>query len=276
MSGIVGTSLTPQQKKSANAALRAFNGDLAATLAAIEALAATPKKRLKKRDSISDEVIIRATNVVKSYKVGKTQVQAVNDVSIEVKKGEFVALVGTSGSGKSTLLHLIGGLDKPSSGTIEVDGKQLDALSDTQLSKFRNKTTGFVFQFFYLQPFLNLQQNIEVPAMFNREKRTTRGARSTELAGLVGLEERTKHLPRELSGGQMQRAAIARAMQNNPSIVLADEPTGNLDRNNAIAIFELFQKICFEQGTTIVVVTHDAELAALADRTINLRDGAVV
>lgn len=198
------------------------------------------------------------------------------DVSITINRGEFVAITGTSGSGKSTLLHLLGGLDKPGKGEIDIAGNNLAKMSDKKLSQFRNKTTGFVFQFFYLQPFLSLKNNIEVPAMFAREKRTGRSARSAMLADTVGLADRLKHLPRELSGGQMQRAAIARALQNNPQILFADEPTGNLDRTNALAIFELFEKIRAEQGTTIVVVTHDRELASMADRIIDMQDGAVL
>lgn len=224
----------------------------------------------------STEVIVRVSNVSKRYKVGRGQVDALKDVSAEIYKGEFIAITGTSGSGKSTLLHLIGGLDKPGQGTIEVSGQDIAKLRDGKLSRFRNRTIGFVFQFFYLQPFLNLQTNIEVPAMFARVKRSGRAERSQQLAGTVGLGDRLKHLPRELSGGQMQRAAIARALQNQPLILLADEPTGNLDRANALAIFELFKQIREEQGTTVVVVTHDLELASMADRSIHMADGAIV
>jgi ABC-type lipoprotein export system ATPase subunit len=222
------------------------------------------------------EIIVRVANVSKHYKVGKTNIDALKDVSLEVHRGEFIALTGTSGSGKSTLLHLIGGLDKPKSGTIEVSGQNLAKLHDGKLSKFRNRTIGFVFQFFYLQPFLNLQTNIEVPAMFARTSRRNRHARSSELTNLVGLNDRIKHLPRELSGGQMQRAAIARALQNQPAILLADEPTGNLDRKNALAIFDLFRQICEQNGTTVIVVTHDLELASTADRSVHMSDGGIV
>lgn len=224
----------------------------------------------------STEVIAKITSVSKKYKVGHTQVQALNNVSLDIYKGEFVALTGTSGSGKSTLLQMIGGLDKPASGTIEINGQNLAKLRDRKLSKFRNQSIGFVFQFFYLQPFIDLQTNIEVPAMFARTKRHDRHARSNKLATTVGLSERLRHLPKELSGGQMQRAAIARALQNQPSILLADEPTGNLDRKNALAIFDLFRSICDEHGTTVVVVTHDLGLAATADRIIELQDGTII
>ena len=223
----------------------------------------------------STEIIASIKQVSKRYKVGRTHVEALQNVTLEVYKGEFVALTGTSGSGKSTLLQLIGGLDKPTGGTVEIEGQNLAKLNDHRLSRFRNRTIGFVFQFFYLQPFLNLQTNIEVPAMFARTKRSLRRSRSKELADLVGLTDRLRHLPRELSGGQMQRAAIARALQNQPSILLADEPTGNLDRKNALAIFDLFRDICEQQGTTVIVVTHDLGLAATADRVIELCDGAI-
>jgi ABC-type lipoprotein export system ATPase subunit len=230
----------------------------------------------KKVPQHGDEVIVHVDHVSKHYKVGKTKVDALKDISLDIYKGEFVAITGTSGSGKSTLLQLIGGLDKPNAGVIEVHGQDLAKLRDGKLSTFRNRTIGFVFQFFYLQPFLNLQTNIEVPGMFSRTPRSERHARSNELAGTVGLGDRTKHLPRELSGGQMQRAAIARALQNNPGILLADEPTGNLDRTNAMAIFDLFRDIRKQSGTTVVVVTHDLELADNADRVIHMSDGALV
>lgn len=222
------------------------------------------------------EVIARLVDVAKQYKVGRNHVDALRGVSIDVYKGEFLAITGTSGSGKSTLLQLLGGLDKPSKGTIEVAGQNLAKLRDGKLSDFRNQTIGFVFQFFYLQPFLRLQTNIEVPGMFRGMKSKDRKARSSELAGQVGLEDRLRHLPRELSGGQMQRAAIARALLNQPRILLADEPTGNLDSTNARAIYQLFRTICNEQGTTVVVVTHDRELAALADRSIAMSDGSIL
>lgn len=247
------------------------------TEAAIAAVNRAAKARATQKAPVhSGEVLVRVDNVSKSYKVGRTQVDALKNVSLEIYKGEFLAITGTSGSGKSTLLQLIGGLDKPGTGTIEVQGQNLAKLSDGKLSKFRNRTIGFVFQFFYLQPFLNLQTNIEVPAMFSHTPRITRHIRSHTLARTVGLEDRLKHLPRELSGGQMQRAAIARALQNSPGILLADEPTGNLDRTNALAIFELFKSIREEQGTTVVVVTHDSELADIADRVINMSDGVIV
>ncbi len=221
-------------------------------------------------------VIVSVRDVRKTYKMGKTNVEALKNVSLDIYTGEFVAITGTSGSGKSTLLQLIGGLDKPSHGTVSVRGQDLGKLHDKVLAHFRNQSIGFVFQFFYLQPFLRLQTNIEVPAMFARTKRDIRSAKSRETAELVGLQDRLRHYPRELSGGQMQRAAIARALQNSPGILLADEPTGNLDHANATAIFELFKNIRDEHGTTIVVVTHDLALASMADRVVHMSDGGIV
>lgn len=267
-----------EQKQAAQTLLDTFNGDVDASqkaLALLNKLEAKPKFKKSSPKALGD-VIISANNLTKKYKLGREHVNAISNVSLTIKSGEFVAITGTSGSGKSTLLHLLGGLDKPTSGDIEIAGQKLAKMSDKNLSMFRNKTTGFVFQFFYLQPFLTLKQNIEVPAMFAHEKRQARMGRSNLLAETVGLADRINHLPRELSGGQMQRAAIARALQNNPKILFADEPTGNLDRTNALAIFELFEKIRDEQGTTIVVVTHDKELAHMADRVLSMQDGEMV
>lgn len=221
-------------------------------------------------------VIIETRNLKKQYKVGRQKVDALKDASITIHEGEFVALTGASGSGKSTLLQLIGGLDKPTRGTVTVDDMLLTKMSDRKLSRFRGQTIGFVFQFFYLQPFLKVRTNLEVPGMFARTRRADRHEQTYKLAHAVGLDDRLEHLPRELSGGQMQRAAVARALLNNPKILLADEPTGNLDSENGAAIIELFEAIRKEFGTTIVVVTHDAGIAAKADRVIQLRDGVVV
>lgn len=218
-------------------------------------------------------IAIRATNVIKKYKVGKQIIRAIDDVSVDIHEGEFVALVGPSGSGKSTLLHLLGGLDKPTSGEIVVGGKNVSSMNDRQLSKFRNQTIGFVFQSFYLQPFLTLRRNIEVASMPQRMGRAERKLRIESLARQVGLYDRLSHRPHELSGGQIQRAAIARALLNRPAIILADEPTGNLDSANSRDIISLFQQIREQYHTTIVIATHDNEIAAQADRVIALKDG---
>lgn len=221
--------------------------------------------------SESKDVIIKATNVVKEYKIGKQKIRAVDSVSLEVNKGEFIALVGVSGSGKSTLLHLLGGLDKATSGEVVVNGQEIRKMSDRRLSQFRNQTIGFVFQSFYLQPFLTLRRNIEVASMPQRMKRAERKQRIEELARQVGLYDRLNHRPRELSGGQIQRAAIARALLNRPAIILADEPTGNLDSANSHDIIQLFQQIRERYGTTVIIATHDTEVAAQADRVINTK-----
>ncbi|HVQ43498.1 MAG TPA: ABC transporter ATP-binding protein [Candidatus Saccharimonadia bacterium] len=224
----------------------------------------------------SGHVIVELTAVSRRYKLGRERVGAVQDVSLQIHAGELIAITGPSGSGKSTLLNLIGALDKPDSGTVEVDDQLLTKLNDRRLSEFRNHTVGFVFQFFYLQPFLNLRTNLEVPGMFSRLSRTDRATRIQELAEAVGIADRLEHLPKELSGGQMQRAAIARALLNRPKIILADEPTGNVDRANARAIIALFSEIRERYGTTIIIVTHDPEVAGAADRTITLRDGRII
>ncbi len=243
---------------------------------AIDTLRQAANETRKPRRKATGPVLVAAEHLTKRYKVGKQHIEALQDVSIEIRQGEFVAFTGPSGSGKSTLLQLIGGLDKPSEGTVLIDGQDLTKLNDRALSTFRNKTIGFVFQFFYLQPFLNLKVNLTVPAIFARTNRKERGTAAEQLAESVGLADRLTHLPKEMSGGQMQRAAIARALLNKPKLILADEPTGNLDSTNGAAIVELFEKVRKEFGTTIVVVTHDPKVALRADREIVLKDGKVV
>lgn len=225
---------------------------------------------------MQQDIAVSCTGVSKTYKVGRQKIQALTEVSLSVRKGEIVAIVGASGSGKSTLLQMIGGLDKPTAGTIAVNGKLLSKMSDSRLSTFRNQTIGFVFQFFYLQPFLTLKKNIEVAAMPGRMKRSVRNDRIAQLAKVVGLSDRLNHLPRELSGGQIQRAAIARALLNWPSIILADEPTGNLDTKNSQEVVDLFKTLRDRLGTTVIIATHDTAVAQQADRIINLEGGRVV
>ena len=255
-----------------------FDGD---TDEAIKAIAKYKDRNVVRRaksfsKSLDGPVAVSVENVKKIYKVGRQKVNALNGVSLQIHEGEFVALTGASGSGKSTLLQLIGGLDKPSEGVVEVSGTNLSKLHDGALSEFRGQTIGFVFQFFYLQPFLRVSKNLEVPAMFARRKTYERRAKVQELADAVTVGDRLNHLPKELSGGQMQRVAIARALMNQPKLLLADEPTGNLDSVNGAAIIDLFEKVRKDFGTTIVIVTHDAQIAARADREIRLKDGMLV
>lgn len=257
-----------------------FDGDVVQAVRALRAVAyeQPPKSTQPPRPSreLSDEVIIRVENLKKTYKVGKQHVSALNGVTLDVHKGEFLALTGASGSGKSTLLQLMGGLDRPSEGSVTVHNNTLANYNDRRLSEFRNKTIGFVFQFFYLQPFLRLRQNLEVAGIPAHTKRAERRQKVKQLASVVGLDDRLEHYPKELSGGQMQRAAIARALLNNPEILLADEPTGNLDSENGKAIIDLFEKIRDEFGTTVVVVTHDQAIAARADREVRMKDGVLL
>lgn len=277
-------------KTPAEALLEQYHGDFAAAtealLAAVRGLAAqapadgpelaAPPKAHPKGERPDTPVLVEVKDLERHYRIGKNPVNAVNGVSLAVHEGEILVITGPSGSGKSSVLQLMGGLDRPDAGSVAVAGQDLAKLSDPQLSQFRNQTVGFVFQFFYLQPFLTLRRNLEVPGMFSRLAQTERTARITELAEAVGLSDRLEHLPRELSGGQMQRAAIARALLNHPKLLLADEPTGNLDRTNARAIIELFGQIREKYGTTVVIVTHDPEVAASADRVIKLEDGVIV
>lgn len=253
--------------------LELSGGSIDNAIAALRLLEQSTKKPTHTPDG---PVLVDIQGLTKHYKVGSQKVEALKGVSLQVRQGEFVALTGASGSGKSTLLQLMGGLDKPNTGTVTVDTQNLSKLSDRKLSKFRNRTIGFVFQFFYLQPFLSVATNVEVPAMFARQKPKSRHEHGTSMIDSVDLGDRAKHLPRELSGGQMQRAAIARALMNKPKLLLADEPTGNLDSVNAAAIFALFEKLRTEYGTTVVVVTHDHLLASQADRVIKLADGVIV
>lgn len=220
--------------------------------------------------------IIEIDALTKVYKRKRQVVKALSGISLDIKKGEFIAITGPSGSGKSTLLQVIGGLDKPTSGSVVVDGSDIALLNDSELSTFRNKTIGFVFQFFYLQPFLNLSVNVGLPAMFNRTMSyKERKAREGALLEVVDLSDRSEHYLDELSGGQIQRAAIARALMNNPKIILADEPTGNLDSESGRQVVEVLKNICHTYGTTVVVVTHNPEIANQADRIINVQDGEI-
>lgn len=256
-----------------------FDGDISAVREALSQYEnryqATNSSNIQKPRQYTEE-IISVRNLYKQYKHSKQTVDALRDVSLSIRKGEFVAITGASGSGKSTLLHMIGCLDKPSSGSVAVEGKETTRLGDGALSELRRNSIGFIFQSFYLQPFLRLDDNLTVPAMFTNEKRSQINSRVQQLLLQVGLSESASRYPRALSGGQIQRAAIARALVNNPHMILADEPTGNLDSKNSESIIELFRTIRDKLGTTIVVVTHDMAIARQADRIIELRDGEIV
>lgn len=269
--------LMPEQKKAFQAAIATFNSPEETRLAFqtyIENLA-SPKLK-KKINRSTTPILLRATDVQKTYKQGRQTANVLNGVSLEIHEGEFVAITGASGGGKSTLLQLLGGLDTPTSGEITYGDVSLAKLSDKELSRFRRQTIGFVFQFFYLQPFLTISRNLEVAPMFARKAQKGRSDTIEQLAKKVRLADRLDHLPKELSGGQMQRAAIARALMNRPKIILADEPTGNLDSVNSAAIINLFEMIRKEFGTTIVIVTHDPAIAKRADREIVIKDGLLI
>ena len=219
--------------------------------------------------------VLKLSNVCKKYEMGDTVVEALSDVNISVLKGESVAIMGPSGSGKSTMLHMLGCLDRPTSGTISIDGITTSSLDDDELSKVRNKKIGFVFQSFFLIPTLTVLENVALPMSFAGFDSEEQARRATFLLQRVGLGDRMHHKPSELSGGQRQRAAIARSLVNNPAIILADEPTGNLDSKSGISIMQLFEEL-HKEGRTIITVTHDANIVKHAQRVIYLKDGKVV
>lgn len=219
--------------------------------------------------------LIRAISLSRRYQMGKTYVDALRGVDLEVAQGEFVALVGPSGSGKSTLLHLIGGLVRPTGGEIWVNGMELGRASDGQLVQYRRDTLGFVFQSFNLLPIKTAWENVAVPLMLAGVPPAQRRARATALLEQLGLGHRLNHRPAELSGGEQQRVAIARALANRPRLILADEPTGNLDSRTGGEIMALLQRLVREEGLTLLLVTHDMHVARYADRIVHLRDGAI-
>lgn len=218
--------------------------------------------------------ILKVENLSKVYGKGENKVVALDNVSFSVEKGEFVAIVGASGSGKSTLLHLVGGVDRPTKGKVFIDGKNIYEMNDDKLAIFRRRQVGLIYQFYNLIPILNVEENITLPLeLDNREvdKKTLK-----ELLELLGLEHRSKHLPNELSGGQQQRVSIGRALITNPAIILADEPTGNLDSKSSDEIVALLKKSNKEYNQTIIMITHNMEIAKEADRIIKIEDGRIV
>lgn len=220
--------------------------------------------------------VLNATDLRKHYKLGEHTVEALAGVNFTVEKGEFVAIMGPSGSGKSTLLHLLGGLDTPSEGEVTLAENQLSKLTEYQATLARRHNVGFVFQFFNLLPTLSAEENILLPVIIDGKNPGQYEEQLNNLLELVGLQDRRAHRPDQLSGGEQQRVAIARALITQPAILLADEPTGNLDTKTGTAIMELLQKSCLELNQTVIVVTHDSRAAAYAQRVIFLRDGKVV
>ena len=219
--------------------------------------------------------MIRLINVHKIYQQGRNKIAALAGLSLDIQKGEFAAVMGPSGSGKSTLLHLIGGLDRPTEGQVLVDGRIISQMVDDEATLFRRTRIGFVFQFFNLLPTLAAVENVMLPLILDGRSSSESNLRAKTLLERVGLEGRRDHLPEELSGGEMQRLAIARALAFNPPILLADEPTGNLDSKNGAAVLELLRQINTEQRCTVVMVTHNQEAAGYGDRIVHLRDGMI-
>lgn len=218
---------------------------------------------------------IHLTQVCKVFQQGAQTIRAVDQVSLNVAPGEFLAITGASGSGKSTLLHLIAGLETPSSGTVGMGGVALESMNDTQLSAVRLRTIGFVFQFFNLLPALTAQENVALPLLLAGEPATPAAARAAQLLAWVHLEQRCTSRPSELSGGEMQRVALARALANDPPILLADEPTGNLDSHSGSLVLDLLYRSCKDIGKTLILATHDHAVVQRADRIVELRDGAI-
>ena len=224
---------------------------------------------------MSDALLI-ATAVYKAYSLGKRRLEVLRGVDLTVRRGEFVALRGASGAGKSTLLHLAGGLDRPDSGTLTVGGTDLSTLSQTGLTTFRNRRIGFIFQAYHLLPELDAVENVSLPARMARRPAAEVRDQARQLLTRVGLGDRLEHRPYELSGGEQQRVSLARCLINDPDLILADEPTGNLDTRTGLEVLELLLSLGPERGTTLVVATHDAKVAERAGRVVQLEDGKVV
>ena len=232
-------------------------------------ISARPSK-LSERDAL-----IRARDLHKVYAMGDVQVPALRGVSLQIAAGEFVAVMGASGSGKSTFMNILGCLDRPTSGNYFLEGQEVGSLSTDEWAAIRNRKIGFVFQGFNLLSRTSAVENVELPMMYNGLHGAARRQRAVEALSLVGLEQRLDHTPNQLSGGQQQRVAVARALVNRPSLILADEPTGNLDSTTSAEIMELFQNLNAKEGITIVLVTHEADIAGYSKRQIHFRDGLV-
>jgi len=227
---------------------------------------------LKKRN----ETIIKIKDVWKSYEMGENKVHALRGLNLEVKKGEFLAVMGPSGSGKSTAMNMIGVLDKPTSGHIYLEGKDIATMKESKLAQVRGRKIGFIFQKFNLINTLTAKENVILPLVFQNISKEEREKKADELLALVDLQNRKNHRPSELSGGQQQRVAIARALAVNPEVILADEPTGNLDSKTGSTVMDFLEKLHKEQGKTIIMVTHDEQLARFAERVEYLKDGVII
>lgn len=217
--------------------------------------------------------VIKANSLIKTYGKGESTVTAVRDISLTVNGGEFVSIMGPSGSGKSTLLHMLGGLDRPTSGNVTLDGTDIYKLSEAELSVFRRRRFGFIFQLYNLIPVLTVEENITLPLLL--DNRPTDKEYINELLNLLGLTDRRRHLPNQLSGGQQQRVAIGRALANKPSILFADEPTGNLDSSTSVEVMDLLQLSIKKYHQSLIMITHDPKVAAAADRIIEIQDGLI-
>ena len=221
-----------------------------------------------------DEIVIELRNIIRDFKLGSQTVHVLKGINLDIKKGEYVALMGPSGSGKSTLMNLLGCLDTPTSGSYNLAGRDVSQMNDNELAEVRNKEIGFVFQTFNLIPRQTALQNVALPLVYAGKTKETRIAQAKNVLNEVGLADRMDHRPNQLSGGQRQRVAIGRALVNSPSIILADEPTGNLDSTTSLEIMKLFDEI-HKNGNTLIVVTHEEEIARYAHRIIRLRDGMI-
>jgi putative ABC transport system ATP-binding protein len=223
--------------------------------------------------------LIAVRNLTKIYDIGDVKVHALRGLTLDIERGEFVSIVGPSGSGKSTLMHILGCLDRPTSGTYTLNGRDVSQLSDDELSAIRNEQIGFVFQGFNLLARTTALENVELPLLYTQRGRAhaaVRRRRALEALAIVGLRDRAEHHPNQLSGGQQQRVAIARALLNNPSILLADEPTGNLDSRTSIEVLDIFQRLKEERGITVILITHEQQVADYGTRIIRFKDGRIV
>ena len=233
-------------------------------------------KKNKKASDEKEEVVIELRDVWKTYRMGSNKVHALRGLNLKVKKGEFLSIMGPSGSGKSTAMNMVGCLDTPSKGKIFLSGKDISKLSESDLAQIRGKKIGFIFQKFNLINTMTAKENVTLPLIFQNVSELKRERVAAKFLDLVGLKHRMNHTPNELSGGQQQRVAIARALSNSPEVILADEPTGNLDSQSGSTVMDFLKKLHKEQNTTIVLVTHDEKVASEAERTVFLKDGLIV